>query len=51
MATNRHPARKNRLGKALRQDRPIPIWVIPKTNREVRTHPGRRFWRRSRLKR
>ena len=42
--------RKLRLAKALRQNRPIPVWVVAKTNGRVRTHPKRRSWRRSSLK-
>jgi large subunit ribosomal protein L39e len=38
------------MAKAIRQNRPVPIWVIAKTLRNVRTHPKRRYWRRSKLK-
>jgi large subunit ribosomal protein L39e len=42
--------KKIRLAKATKQNRPIPIWVVAKTLGRVRTHPKRRFWRRSKLK-
>lgn len=42
--------KKIRLGKATRQNRPVPIWVVGKTLGRVRTHPQRRYWRRSKLK-
>lgn len=40
---------KIRLAKYARQNRRIPAWVIVRTNRNVRTHPKRRHWRRTRL--
>ena len=43
-------SRKIRLTKAMRQNRPVPIWVIGKTMGRVRSHPKRRHWRRSKLK-
>ncbi|NOZ76597.1 MAG: 50S ribosomal protein L39e [Euryarchaeota archaeon] len=42
--------RKLRLAKAMRQNRPVPIWAVGKTLGRVRFHPKRRMWRRSRLK-
>ncbi|WP_456474826.1 50S ribosomal protein L39e [Candidatus Pyrohabitans sp.] len=42
--------RKLRLAKAMKQNRPVPVWVVAKTMGRVRTHPKRRFWRRSTLK-
>lgn len=42
--------RKVALGKALSQNRPIPLFVVAKTNRKVRTHPKRRHWRHRKLK-
>ncbi|RLF60398.1 MAG: 50S ribosomal protein L39e [Thermoplasmata archaeon] len=42
--------RKLRLAKAMKQNRPVPIWVIRKTMGRVRFHPKRRNWRRSSLK-
>lgn len=43
-------AKKIRLAKAQRQNRPVPIWVVGKTMGRVRSHPKRRHWRRSKLK-
>ncbi len=43
-------AKKIRLAKAKRQNRPVPIWAVAKTKARVRTHPKRRQWRRSKLK-
>jgi large subunit ribosomal protein L39e len=42
--------RKLRMSKAMKQNRPVPIWVVAKTLGRVRTHPKRRYWRRSKLK-
>ncbi len=42
--------KKTRLAKATKQNRPVPIWVVAKTLGRVRTHPKRRYWRRSKLK-
>jgi large subunit ribosomal protein L39e len=42
--------RKIRMAKAKKQNRPVPIWVVAKTIGKVRTHPKRRYWRRSKLK-
>ncbi len=43
-------SRKLRLAKAMKQNRPVPVWVVGKTLGRVRTHPKRRHWRRSKLK-
>lgn len=40
---------KTRLLKKGKQNAPVPTWVILKTNRNVRTHPKRRAWRRTKL--
>ena len=51
MSRNRPLAKKLRLAKANRQNRRVPLWVMLKTNRKVRTHPKiRRHWRTSKLK-
>jgi large subunit ribosomal protein L39e len=42
--------KKARLGKALKQNRRIPLFVIAKTNRRVRTNIRARNWRRKKLK-
>ncbi len=41
---------KLRLSKAMKQNRRLPVWIIARTNRNVRTHPKRRNWRRNKLK-
>lgn len=43
----RTSAEKKRYGKLLKQNKRVPVWVVAKTNRKVRTHPKRRSWRRS----
>lgn len=43
-------SRKIRLGKAMKQNRPVPVWVVAKTIGRVTRHPKRRHWRRSKLK-
>ena len=50
MARNKPTAKKRRLAKALKQNRPVPTWVILRTLGHVRTHPKRRHWRRSKIK-
>jgi large subunit ribosomal protein L39e len=42
--------RKIRLAKLMKQNRPVPVWVIGKTVGRVRTHPKRHFWRSRKLK-
>ncbi|HDM22876.1 MAG: 50S ribosomal protein L39e [Methanomicrobia archaeon] len=51
MARNKPLGKKLRLGKALKQNRRLPVWVWVKTRLQVRTHPKRRNWRRTNLKR
>jgi large subunit ribosomal protein L39e len=41
---------KIRLQKEMKQNSSVPTWVIVRTNRQVRTHPKRRPWRRRKLK-
>jgi len=36
-------AKKLRLAKAMKQNRPVPVWVVAKTMGRVRTHPKRRL--------
>lgn len=50
MSRNKHVAKKIRLAKAKKQNRRVPVWVLLKTNRRVRTHPKMRHWRRTKLK-
>jgi large subunit ribosomal protein L39e len=42
-------SKKNRLIKARKQSRAVPTWVIIRTNRNVRSNPKRRYWRRQKL--
>ncbi|MEM2760281.1 MAG: 50S ribosomal protein L39e [Nitrososphaerales archaeon] len=47
MAARKHTGRKNRLLKKVKQNSPIPAWVIVRTNRRVRRNPKQREWRRT----
>lgn len=47
MAARKNTSRKKRLMKRTKQNRPVPTWVVIRTNRKVRTNPKRRLWRRS----
>jgi len=42
--------KKAKLGRALKQNRRIPLFVVAKTNRRVRTNVKARNWRRRKLK-
>ncbi|PIT83966.1 50S ribosomal protein L39e [Candidatus Micrarchaeota archaeon CG10_big_fil_rev_8_21_14_0_10_45_29] len=42
--------KKSMLGKAMKQNRRIPLFVIAKTNRRVTTNNKRRAWRNSKMK-
>ncbi len=50
MATHKSHAKKKKLSSAWRSNRPVPIWVIARTRRKVRTSPARRHWRRTKLR-
>ncbi|RLG61042.1 50S ribosomal protein L39e [Candidatus Geothermarchaeota archaeon] len=50
MAHNKPHARKLRLARALKSNSPVPLWVIARTKGRFRTHPRRRYWRRTKLK-
>ncbi len=56
MSSNKHPARKKRLIRHMRQTCWAPFWTVPKTyGKGRRVHPGRhtaikRSWRRTKLK-
>ncbi|MGD8564936.1 MAG: 50S ribosomal protein L39e [Candidatus Bathyarchaeota archaeon] len=50
MARNKPAAKKRRLGKAGRVKKPVPAWVMAKTDGKFRTHPKRRRWRTSKIK-
>jgi large subunit ribosomal protein L39e len=43
-------SKKNRLISATKKARPVPTWVIVRTNRHVRTNPKRRDWRHRKLR-
>ncbi|HEU5446497.1 MAG: 50S ribosomal protein L39e [Nitrososphaeraceae archaeon] len=47
MAARKNTSRKKRLIRRVKQNRPVPAWVIIRTHRHVRTNPKRRAWRRS----
>ncbi len=57
MARYKHPARKQRLAKHMRQTRWAPFWTVPKVHgKGRRVHPGahttvKRNWRRQKIKR
>ncbi len=42
--------KKLRLAAALKENRPVPAWVILKTHWKFRYNPYRRHWRRNWLK-
>jgi large subunit ribosomal protein L39e len=50
MSRVKTPDRKAKLGKALKQNRRIPIFVIAKTNRRIVANRERRNWRSQKLK-
>ncbi|MDA4128772.1 MAG: 50S ribosomal protein L39e [Thaumarchaeota archaeon] len=45
----KYTSKKNRLLKATRRAKSVPTWVIVKTNRQVRSNPKQRNWRRRKL--
>ncbi|MCS7373747.1 MAG: 50S ribosomal protein L39e [archaeon GB-1867-097] len=49
MAKHKPLGKKLRLSKALKQNSPVPFWVVVKTRGRFRRHPKMRNWRRSRL--
>jgi large subunit ribosomal protein L39e len=51
MARHKPLAKKIRLGKATKQNRRVPAWIMMRTNRQFQRHPRRHQWRRSRLQR
>ncbi len=50
MATVKPTGKKLRLIKRGKQNRPVPLWAVAKTNRKVRYNKSRFHWRRSKLK-
>ncbi|MDP2717469.1 MAG: 50S ribosomal protein L39e [Candidatus Micrarchaeota archaeon] len=50
MAKNKTQKNKKILGKAIRQNRRVPIFVMAKTNRHVTRNPLSRHWKTRKLK-
>jgi large subunit ribosomal protein L39e len=50
MARQKPTAKKLRMIKAGKRSKPVPAWVVVKTQRGVRSNPRRRHWRRNKLK-
>lgn len=50
MSSRKNHAKKRRLGKATKQNRRVPTWIMLKTDRQFTEHPKRRHWRRNSLK-
>ncbi|MFX1563537.1 MAG: 50S ribosomal protein L39e [Promethearchaeota archaeon] len=50
MARNKPLGKKLRMARALKSNVSVPTWIMVKTGGKVRTHPGRRNWRTSRIK-
>jgi large subunit ribosomal protein L39e len=49
MGRNKTEAKKAKLGRALKQNRRLPIFVIAKTNRRITQNAERRSWRNQKL--
>jgi len=47
MGARKPSAKKNRLIKKVKQNSPVPAWIIMRTNRKVRRNPKQRQWRRT----
>jgi large subunit ribosomal protein L39e len=50
MARNKPTAKKRRLGKAGKQKKGVPTWVLAKTAGRVTSHPKRRQWRTRKIR-
>ncbi|MEM3555691.1 MAG: 50S ribosomal protein L39e [Candidatus Micrarchaeia archaeon] len=50
MGRNKSYKKKIALASALKKNRRVPLFVVAKTNRRVRTNPRSRNWRRKKLK-
>jgi large subunit ribosomal protein L39e len=50
MSKSKSQAKKRRLGREVRKNRRLPVFVIAKTNRKISTNPRRRHWRSRKLK-
>ncbi|MHA1198203.1 MAG: 50S ribosomal protein L39e [Candidatus Heimdallarchaeaceae archaeon] len=51
MARYKNLPRKLRYAKEGKSNSPVPSWCVIRTNRRFRTHPKRRRWRASNIKR
>jgi large subunit ribosomal protein L39e len=50
MSRVKSSAKKKALGKALKRNRRVPLFVVAKTRRRVAASARRRHWRRNKLK-
>ncbi len=50
MSRHKSLATKKKLAKANKQRRRVPVWVMAKTEGDVRDNPKRRHWRRQNIK-
>jgi len=50
MGTIKPAVRKKKLAKAMRRTSSVPLWVVLKTGRRVRTSVKKRHWKRTKLK-
>lgn len=50
MSRNKSAMRKRRLGKAAKQNRRMPLFVVARTKRRVTVNRMQRNWRREKLK-
>lgn len=50
MARNKPTAKKRRLGKAGKQKKPVPTWVVARTSGKFRATPKRRQWRSRKIR-
>jgi large subunit ribosomal protein L39e len=50
MTRNKPTAKKRRLGKAGKQKKPVPTWVVARTSGKFRSNPKRRQWRSRKIR-
>jgi large subunit ribosomal protein L39e len=50
MTRNKPTAKKRRLGKAGKQKKPVPTWVVARTSGKFRATPKRRQWRSRKIR-
>ncbi len=50
MSANKSLRLKKKLGRKLRQNRPMPNWIRMRTDNTVRYNAKRRHWRRTKLR-